>query len=131
MAKATGTFEITSMGEGAYEEVEGEARLTRANGTQRFTGDIEGEGSVEWLICYLPDGAARFIGLQRVTGSIGQRSGSFVVEATADHDGKQSTGTWTVIVGSGTGELSGLSGRGTFEAAGGPEASFSLEYELG
>jgi Protein of unknown function (DUF3224) len=131
MAKATGTFEITSMGESAYHEVEGEARLTRANGTQRFTGDIEGEGSVEWLICYVPDGAARFIGLQRVTGSIGQRSGSFVVEATADHDGKESKGTWTVIVGSGTGELSGLSGRGAFEAAGGPEASFSLEYELG
>jgi hypothetical protein len=131
MTKATGRFEIRSMGEDAYREVEGEPRLTRANGTQRFSGDIEGEGSVEWLVCYLPDGAARFVGLQRVTGSIGDRAGSFVAEATADHDGKQSTGTWDVIAGSGTGELSGLTGGGTFEAAGGSEASFSLEYELG
>jgi hypothetical protein len=130
MTKATGTFEITSMGEDPYREVEGEPKLTRANGAQRFTGDIEGEGSVEWLVCYLPEGA-RFVGLQRIEGSIGERTGSFLVEATADHDGKRSKGTWTVIGGSGTGGLTGLSGVGTFEAAGGSEASYSLEYQLG
>jgi hypothetical protein len=130
MTKATGTFEITSMGEDPYQEVEGEPRLTRANGTQRFSGDIEGEGSVEWLVCYLPE-RARFVGLQRIEGSIGERTGSFLVEATADHDGKRSTGNWTVIGGSATGELAGLSGTGTFEAAGGSEATYSLEYQLG
>ncbi len=131
MVNASGTFVVTSMGEHAYEDLEGGARLTRANGTQRFTGDIEGEGSVEWLMCYSPDDSARFLGLQRVTGSIGQRTGSFVVEAVGSHDGRQSKGTWTVIVGSGTGELSGLMGEGSFEAPGGPEASYNLEYRLG
>jgi hypothetical protein len=131
MATATGTFEITSMSEDTYQEVEGEPRLTRANGIQRFTGDIEGEGSVEWLICYVPDGGARFVGLQRVAGSIDGRKGSFLIEATAEHDGKKSKGTWTVIVGSGTGELSSITGTGIFEASSGPEASFSLGYQLG
>jgi len=120
MAKATGTFEVTSMGEDTYQELEGGAKLTQANGTQRFDGDIEGEGSVNWLMCYVPGGAARFVGLQRITGSIGKRSGGFVLEAAGEHDGRQSRGTRTVIAGSGTGELSGLSGQGTFEAPGGP-----------
>jgi hypothetical protein len=130
MATATGTFEISSMGEDAYHEVEGEPKLARANGAQRFTGDLEGEGSVEWLVCYLPDGGARFTGFQRIEGSIGGRAGSFVAEATADHDGTQSKGTWTIIAGSGAGELSAIAGTGTFEAfkAG---ASYSLGYQLG
>jgi Protein of unknown function (DUF3224) len=130
MTSATGTFEITGGSEDAYREVEGGVRLTRAKGTQRFTGDIEGEGSVEWLMCYSPDGTARFLGLQEIIGSIGGRAGSFVIEATGDHDGKRSKGTWSVIQGSGTGALAGISGEGGFEAAGGPNASYSLEYRL-
>ena len=105
-------------------------RLTRAKGTQRFTGDIEGDGSVEWLMCYSPDGTARFLGLQEITGSIGGRAGSFVVEATGDHDGMRSKGTWSVIPGSGTGALAGISGEGGFEAPSGPNASYSFEYRL-
>jgi hypothetical protein len=129
MSTATGTFEVTSAGEDAYQEIEGEPKLTRANGAQRFTGDIQGEGSVEWLICYLPDGTARFAGLQRIAGSIGGRTGSFVAEAAAEHDGKTSKGTWTVIAGSGAGELSAIVGTGTFEASR-AGASYSLEYQL-
>jgi len=130
MTNATGTFEITGMSEDAYREVEGGVRLTRAKGTQRFTGDIEGDGSVEWLMCYSPDGTARFLGLQEITGSIGGRAGSFVVEATGDHDGMRSKGTWSVIPGSGTGALAGISGEGGFEAPSGPNASYSFEYRL-
>lgn len=81
MASATGRFEVASGSEDAYHEREGDPKLTRATGTQRFAGDIEGEGSVEWVMCYLPDGTARFAGLQRVEGSIGERTGSFVMES--------------------------------------------------
>lgn len=130
MATVTGTFEVTSMNEDTYQALEGNAKLTRANGTQRFTGDIEGEGSVEWLMCYLPDRTARFVGLQRIVGSIGERSGGFVLEASGEHDGTQSKGTWKIIAGSGTGGLSGIRGEGSFHAPGGPEASHSLAYEL-
>jgi len=81
MASATGRFEVASGSEDTYHEREGDPKLTRATGTQRFAGDIEGEGSVEWVMCYLPDGTARFAGLQRVEGSIGERTGSFVMES--------------------------------------------------
>ena len=130
MATVTGTFEVTSMNEDVYQALEGDAKLTRANGTQRFTGDIEGEGSVEWLMCYLADGTARFVGMQRIVGSIGERSGSFVLDASGEHDGTQSKGTWKIIAGSGTEGLSGIRGEGSFHAPGGSEASYSIAFEL-
>jgi hypothetical protein len=130
MAKATGTFEVTSWREDAYHERTGEVKLTRAGGEQRFSGDIEGEGSVEWLMCYSPEGRARFVGLQRIEGSLGGRNGSVVIESVGDHDGKQSKGDWTIVAGSGTGDLSGISGRGGFDAPGGPRVSYMLDYQL-
>jgi hypothetical protein len=131
MTEAAGTFQVTGGGEDTYHELEGGPKLTKVKGTQRFTGDIEGDGSVEWLMCYLPDGTARFAGLQRVEGSIGERTGSFVMESVGSHDGKASKGVWKVIAGSGTGHLSGLSGEGTFDAPGGPTVSYRLEYRSG
>jgi len=131
MTDASGTFQVTGGGEDTYQDLEGGPKLTRVNGTQRFTGDIEGDGSVEWLMCYLPDGTARFAGLQRVEGSIGGSTGSFVMESVGSHDGKGSKGVWTVIAGSATADLSGLTGEGTFDAPGGPEVSYLLEYRSG
>lgn len=131
MPNANGTFAIRSMGEDALREVEGGARLTRARGTQQFSGDIEGEGSVEWLMCYSPDGSATFVGLQTISGAVGDRKGSIVVQAGGRHDGNESRGSWTVIPGSGTCGPSGLSGEGTFHAPGGREVSYRLEYQFG
>ena len=130
MPTATGTFEITDMHEDPYHEKDGEPRLTRAGGSQRFGGGIEGDGSVEWLSCSV-DRGARLIGLQRIEGVIGGRRGSFVIEATSDHDGTRSIGAWRILGGSGTGELAAIAGSGGFEAAGGRTVSYRLDYDLG
>ncbi len=86
MASATGSFEIISAGEDPYHDVSGEPKLARAHGTQRFTGDIKGEGSVEWLMCYLPDGTARFVGHQRSGGGGFHALGGPHVSYTLEHD---------------------------------------------
>ena len=130
MPIATGTFEITSMGEDAWYERDGEPRLTRAHGTQVLSGDIQGDGRVEWLTCYSTTGSARLIGLQRVEGTVGGRCGSFVMEALADHDGSRSICRWSVLEGSGSGDLAGMSGTGGFEAEG-RTVSYHLTYDLG
>ncbi len=130
MATLTGTFEITSMGEDTLRELDGGAKLSHANGTQRFSGDIEGDGSVEWLMCYLAGGGASYVGLQRIEGSLAGKKGSFVIQAVGRFDGGASSGSWAVIEGSGTGELEGITGEGRFEAPGGPNATYSLEYRL-
>jgi len=135
--KLAGSFEVRSWTEeewpGGKEAVAGSAaiRLTHVVGTQRFAGDIDGNGTVSWLMCYLPGAGARFVGLQRIEGSVGGRAGSLVMESSGDHDGVASRGTWTVVPGAGTGALEGVRGGGDFVAPGGPRVEYELSLETG
>ena len=126
----TGTFKYTSWDENAYEELSNGRRLTRASVAQDLSGDIQGEGSAEWLMCYRPDKTATFVGLQRLTGRVGDREGSFVVESLGTYDGELARGRWTIVPGSGTDELRDIQGEGSWQAPHGPEATFELDYDL-
>jgi Protein of unknown function (DUF3224) len=129
--RASGSFKIEGWDEKPYTEIEGGRKLTQASVKQAFSGDIEGEGAVEWLMCYRPDQTADFVGLQRIAGRLGNRSGSFVLTQTAGtFDGKEARGELSVVPGSGTGELSGLSGTGEFRAPVGGQPSITLDYDL-
>jgi hypothetical protein len=130
MSTLTGGFELASWDEQTTQELEGERKLTRALVTQTFTGDLEGEGSVEWLMCYAEDGTARFVGMQLVRGLIDGRKGSVVLETVGQFDGGKARGRWTVIPGSATGDLAGVTGAGRFEAPHGPNATYTLEVDL-
>jgi hypothetical protein len=127
---ASGQFKVESWDEQTYAEFDGGGKLTRASVTQAFSGDIEGHGAVEWLMCYRPDETADFVGLQRVTGQVGERSGTFVLRTNGIFDGREAKGEWFVVPGSGTGDLRGLRGRGGFTAPLGPEATITLDYDF-
>ena len=131
MTKAKGEFELTGWNENPYVTIDEKRKLTRASVTQDFRGDVSGTGAVEWLMSYQPDGTARFVGLQRIEGSVGGEHGSFVLETVGDFDGTVASGSWSVIDGSGTGSLATLQGRGSFRAPHGPKATYELEYSLG
>jgi hypothetical protein len=130
MTQATGTFEIRSLNEDPVEDRPDGGKLTRAWGDQTFSGDITGDGAVQWVALYRGDKTARLVGLQRIAGSVGGRTGSLVIEAASDFSGASSKGTWTVVPGSGTGDLAGIAGTGSFEAAGGRSVTYALEYTL-
>jgi len=51
--------------------------------TETFRGDIEGTSTVRALQIQLGDGRVSQVSLQRVRGRIGQRTGSFVLQAKA------------------------------------------------
>jgi hypothetical protein len=130
MSTLTGTFELASWDEQTVQELQGERKLTRAVVTQTFTGDLQGKGAVEWLMCYSEDGTARFVGMQRIDGSVDDRSGSVVLETVGEFDGSTAAGTWTVIPGSATSGLAGISGGGRFEAPHGPTATYTMDVEF-
>jgi Protein of unknown function (DUF3224) len=130
MPSATGEFEVLSWQEDSYEDRGDGAKLSRASVTQRFEGDITGDGAAEWLMAYRADGTARFVGLHRVDGQIGERRGSFVLETSGAFDGQTATWQAEVIDGSATDALKGLSGRGSFSAPLGNRATFELEYDF-
>jgi hypothetical protein len=132
MATAKFTGKIEDWDETTITEIEAGGKLTQASVKQSFAGDLEGDGSVDWLMCYRSDQTAEFVGMQRVVGRIGGRAGSFVMLQTdGTFDGKVAKGRLTIVPGSGTDELAGLSGSGEFNAPMGGEPSSELEYELG
>ena len=55
MTLIKGSFQLSAWNEDAYEERDGR-RLTRASVSQRFEGDIAGDGAAEWLMAYQADG---------------------------------------------------------------------------
>jgi hypothetical protein len=123
--QATGTFKIDAWDEQPYAD-----KLTRAQVKATYSGDIEGQGETEWLMCYREDKTADFVGFQRIVGRVGERSGSFVFESTGAFDGKEAAGPITIVRGSGTGDLAGITGSGTFSAPMGGEPSVSLDYDF-
>src|SRR5260221_14041458 len=128
---ATGNFEVKGWDEKTwdgklYSEVPG-PKLTHAVVTQTFHGDLEGEAAVQYLMTY-SDIRANFVGLQQVVGRIGKRSGSFVLEVSGTFENGKISGTWSVVPGSGTDELSGL--RGTLTALDSPEGAMTIPYAL-
>jgi Protein of unknown function (DUF3224) len=123
-------FSITKWEEEPYSVGQDLPKLTRASVTKAFTGDIEGEGQVEYLMMYRSDGSASFVGLERVVGQIGERAGSFVLQRTGVFEGGQAKESYVVIPGSGTGDLRGLRGEGSSALGHGTEFPFVLTYEL-
>lgn len=123
-------FAITKWEEKPYNEGQDLPKLTRASVTKTFTGDVEGEGQVEYLMMYRSDGSAAFVGLERVVGRIGGKTGSFVLQRTGVFESGQAKETYFVIPGSGTEELRGLRGEGSSAVGHGMEHPFTLNYEL-
>lgn len=127
---ANARFAIKTWDEKPYSEGPDLPKLNRASVTKTFTGDIEGEGQVEYLMMYRSDGSATFVGLERVVGRIGGKTGTFVLQRTGVFEGGQAKESYSVIPGSATGDLQGLQGDGHSAVGHGMEHPFTLNYEL-
>ena len=102
--------------------------LTRIHVEESFSGDIAGDGAVEFLQAAHADGSASFVGIERVSGRVADREGTFLLQDAGTVDGNVVSGDWFVIPNSGTGELSGLRGVGGFRASLGESAQVYLDY---
>jgi hypothetical protein len=112
----------------AYEEPADGPVLTRIHVEESFAGDISGDGVVEFLQAGQADGSASFVGIERITGTLGGRTGTFLLQDAGTVQGSIVSGDWFVIPGSGTGQLAGLRGEGGFRANLGEGAQVHLDY---
>ena len=127
---ANARFSIKSWNEEPYSEGKDLPKMTRASVDKTFTGDIDGEGHVEYVMMYRSDGTAAFVGLERITGRIAGRNGSFVLQRTGVFEDGQAKESYSVVTGSGTGELRSLRGEGTSSVGHAADYPFALNYEL-
>jgi len=109
MPHASGTFEVKLTPQES-------ANIGRMSIDKQFHGDLEATSKGEMLSAMTDvKGSAGYVALERVTGTLHGRSGSFVLQ----HSGTMTRGepqlSVTVVPDSGTGELTGLAGALTIK----------------
>ena len=96
--------------------------------TETFIGDIEGESPVRALQVLRDDKSASLVSVQRFSGKLGGRQGTFVLQGQEIVENGKIKATWFVVPGSGTTDLSGLRGEGGFEGDFGKGSDGTLDY---
>jgi hypothetical protein len=125
--QAKGTFDVKGAPQKPDSEVAQAANISRLTIDKVFHGDLEATSKGEMLAAGDPKGSAGYVAMERVTGTLKGRKGSFVLQ----HSGTMTRGvptlSVTVVPDSGTDELKGLSGKMKIIIA--PDGKHSYEFE--
>lgn len=108
--QARGTFEVKVVPLAADEETD-TGGFGRLSIDKTFSGDLAGTSKGQMVGAFTPvEGSAGYVALERVTGTLNGRKGTFILQ----HSGSMSRGTQTIVVtvvpDSGTEDLTGLAG---------------------
>jgi hypothetical protein len=116
------TFEISSWDETPFEEWE-DGKLTRAVIAKKYSGDITGDATLEYVMAYRADGTAAFVGIERIRGTVDGRDGGLVLQGVGSFADGAAVATLTVVGSSGS--LTGVDGTGEMVAD--PSGRVTLE----
>ncbi|MDQ2750020.1 MAG: DUF3224 domain-containing protein [Actinomycetota bacterium] len=133
---ATVTVTAKTWDESRVAEADPVHAVARATFTTSYAGDIEGASTCCLLLSYVggePDKPETmigpYVGYEQVTGTVDGRTGTFVLAARGEHSGGVATTEVRVVPESGTGDLAGLRGEGSY-AADAMEYTMTLHYDL-
>jgi len=104
--------------------------LGRLSIDKRFEGDLDATSRGEMLSAMSAvKGSAGYVAIERVTGSLHGRRGSFTLQHTGTMTRGEPGLVITVVPDSGTGELAGLAGTMSITITG-KEHAYEFEYAL-
>jgi hypothetical protein len=126
---AVGTFDVkvtpVTPAAGAPENPISELSLDK-----QFHGALEATSKGTMLASGNPaKGAGGYVAMEKVTGTLDGRKGSFVLQHTGTMKGGTAEMSVTVVPDSGTDALTGIAGKMTIQIAGGKH-SYDFEYTL-
>lgn len=105
---AKGSFEPTNTPQPPEDKAEG-STLARMSGVKKWHGDLEGSSAGQLLSATTDvKGSAGYVAIERVTGTLNGRKGSFVLQHMGILDRGAPHLTVIVVPDSATGELTGL-----------------------
>ena len=127
--RATGSFAVTMKPQSTSEAPPG-AALGRLSLDKTFDGDLVGVGKGEMLTAMTETpGSAGYVAIERVTGALHGRRGSFVFQHSGTMDRGSKSLSVTVVPDSGTEQLTGIAGRFAIEIADG-QHRYEFDYAL-
>jgi hypothetical protein len=129
MMQATGTFVVKLTPQTPIPEIE-EPSVGRMLIDKQLFGDLEASSKGQ-MISTMGEvkGSAGYVAIERVTGALHGRTGSFALQHTGTMDRGKPQLSVTVVPDSGTGELAGLTGKMTIEIEAGKH-SYGFDYAL-
>jgi hypothetical protein len=124
---AHGTFEVTLAPQPPADGTDAMSRLTI---DKRFAGDLAGTSKGQMLAASSAvTGSAGYVAIERVTATLGGRSGSFALQHSGTMNRGRAQLSIAVVPDSGTGELEGISGTMTITITDGKHF-YDFEYAL-
>jgi hypothetical protein len=127
--RATGSFEVKLSPQAPAAETE-DANIGRMIIDKRFHGELEAASKGEMLSAMSGvKGSAGYVALERVTGTLAGKTGSFVLQHSGSMDRGKPSLTVSVVPDSGTEDLTGLSGTMQIIVEG-AKHSYVFEYSL-
>lgn len=130
MPIARATFRIQGWDESPLNEGPGLPKMTRSIISYVYEGELAGSGSLQYLMFYAADGRATFVGMERFAGTLGGREGSFALKHVGVFANGVATAALSIIEGSGTGALAGISGEAELSAGHADSHPLELHYEF-
>jgi Protein of unknown function (DUF3224) len=131
---ASGPFDVKITPQKPDNPVSEAANLGRMSIDKQFRGDLEATSKGEMIATQTQvKGSAGYVAMERVTGSLIGRQGSFVLQHSAIMNRGVPELSITVVPDSGTEELTGLTGKMNIIIAADKKHSyeFDFEYALG
>jgi hypothetical protein len=126
---AAGTFDVKVEAQGDADKGEG-STLGRYSLDKQYHGDLEGTAKGTMLTAGTEvKGSAGYVAIERVTGTLQGRSGSFALQHSATMTRGEPQLSITVVPDSGSGQLVGLTGKMNIIIAAGKH-SYEFEYNL-
>ncbi len=126
---AKGTFSVEMKPQGEARVADG-VSLGRMSLSKHFEGDLAGTGEGEMLTALTPvKGSAGYVAIERVTGALQGRSGSFVFQHTGSMNQGAQQLSITVVPDSASGALQGLTGNFRLKIENG-QHHYEFEYSL-
>lgn len=125
--RASGTFEVK-----LHPQDDGPGTpVGRMTIDKQFYGDLAGTSKGQMLMSSSPsvNGSAGYVAIEKVTGTLNGRSGSFYLQHSATMTRGVGELTITVTPDSGTDELTGLQGKMNIIIADGKH-SYEFDYDL-
>lgn len=127
--RASGPFEVKLTPQAAAPGIES-ANLGRMTLDKHFSGDLEASSLGEMLSALGSEqGSAGYVAMERVTGVLQGRRGSFVLQHTGSMNRGAPTLSISVVPDSGTDDLKGLSGSMQIQIEQGRH-SYIFDYDL-
>ena len=127
---AKGTFTVKMDPQGEPSATDG-VTLGRVRLSKAYQGDLVATAEGEMLTALTPvQGSAAYVAIERVTGTLHGRKGSFVMQHMGTMNRGEQSITFVIVPDSGTGELSGIS-DGVFRLRiEGKTHFYELDYRL-